>query len=170
MTPSIPTNRLSLRPLTKASARQVGWLRDPDVVRFSEQRHRDHDLSSQLDYIRSFGGSSHIWAIFEIESGEHIGNISARHDAPNNVADVGIMIGDTRFWRKSFGHEAWNGACAWLLSPIGGKVRKLEAGCMKSNVPMTSILVASGFKLEGERYNHFLAPGPTGLLFYGRSA
>lgn len=166
---SIYTSRLVLRPLTKASQRQITWLRDPEVVRYSEQRHMEHTLSSQLRYINSFGGKSHLWAIIEVESGEHIGNLSATHDEPNNVSDVGILIGETKFWGKGYGAEAWRNACNWLLDKDGGDVRKLEAGCMKSNEAMLKIIRGSAFVQEGERLNRFLLDGaPVSAVLFGR--
>jgi RimJ/RimL family protein N-acetyltransferase len=168
-TPSISTARLSLRPFTKATGRNIAWLRDPDVVRFSEQRHRTHTLSSQLRYINSFGGDSHLWAIYLVENGEHIGNISAMHDAPNNVSEVGLMIGETKFWGKGFGGEAWSEVCRWLLDKDCGHIRKLEAGCARNNEAMLKIIRGSGFTQEGELLNHFqMEGGPISALLFGR--
>lgn len=169
MTPTISTARLSLRPLTKVTSQNIGWLRNPDVVRFSEQRHRTHTISSQLRYVNSFDGPSHIWAIYVVETGRHIGNVTAMHDEPNRVSDVGIMIGDTTCWRKGYAGEAWSRVCAWLLDKDCGGVRKLEAGCSKDNVAMTKIITGSGFVQEGERLNHFLhADGPISMMLFGR--
>lgn len=170
MTPTISCARLTLRPLTKATSRNLVWLRDPDVVRYSQQRHREHTLSSQLRYITSFSGKSHIWGIYLAESGNHIGNLSATHDDPNNVSDVGIMIGEAAFWGKGYATEAWKAACGWLLDKDGGDVRKLSAGCARSNEAMLKIIRDSGFKQEGELLNHLLIDGaPVSALLFGRS-
>lgn len=167
MTPTLSTTCLVLRPMLKPSTRQIAWLRNPEVVRFSEQRHQTHTLSSELRWINSFENGSHLWAIWTA-SGEHIGTLSATFDRPNNVADVGIMIGETKFWGKGLGREAWTAATNWLLSREGG-VRKLEAGCMKTNLAMAKIIQGAGFKLEGERLNHFLLDGsPISELMFGR--
>lgn len=169
MTPTISTSRLTLRPLIKASMSQVAWLRDPDVVRYSEQRHREHTLSSQLRYVGSFAGKSHLWAIVVVETGDHIGNLSAKHDEPNNVSDVGIMIGETTMWGNGYASESWRAACDWLLDKNCGGVRKLEAGCMRDNEAMLRIIRGSGFKQEGERLNHFLRDGsPISAVLFGR--
>lgn len=169
MTPTLSSTRLSLRSLVKPTSRNLAWLKDPDVVRFSQQQHQNHTLSTQLRYINSFSGRSHLWAIFLFETNEHIGNVSARHDDANDVSDVGIMIGETKHWGKGLGREAWGRACAWLLDKDGGHVRKLEAGCARTNAPMVKIIHGSGFKQEGELLNHFLFDGsPISALLYGR--
>jgi len=169
VTPTISTNRLSLRPLTKSTPRQIGWLIDPEVVKYSEQRHRPHNLKSQLRYVDTFGGRSHLWGIYLAATGDHIGNLSAVHDTNNNVSDVGILIGETKCWGLGMGREAWVGACAWLLDQNCGNIRKLEAGCMRANEAMLKILRSTGFNEEGERKNHFLLNGaPTGMVLFGR--
>jgi RimJ/RimL family protein N-acetyltransferase len=168
-TPTISTNRLSLRPLTKSTVRQIAWLIDPEVVKYSEQRHRMHNLKSQLRYVDDFSGDSHLWGIYLAASGDHIGNISATHDANNNVSDVGIIIGEKQCWGLGMGAEAWKAACGWLIDPICGKIRKLEAGCMRENEAMVKIIRGSGFADEGERKSHFLLDNrPVGMLLFGR--
>jgi len=169
MTPTISTSRLTLRRLEKATSRNLAWLKDRDVVRYSQQRHRDHTLSSQVRYINSFVGRSHIWGIYLAESGNHIGNLSATNDEPNNVSDVGIMIGEPVFWGRGLAREAWTQACAWLLDKDCGGIRKLEAGCARTNLAMVKIIQGSGFKQEGELLNHFLIDGaPVSSLLFGR--
>lgn len=169
MTPTISTNRLSLRPLTKATVRQVAWLIDPEVVKYSEQRHRMHNLKKQLRYVDSFCGKSHLWGIYLVATGDHIGNLSAIHDENNNVSDVGILIGEQKCWHLGMGGEAWRAACTWLLDQNCGNIRKLEAGCMRENEAMVKIIRSSGFTEEGERRNHFLLDGrPVGMMLFGR--
>jgi [ribosomal protein S5]-alanine N-acetyltransferase len=170
MTPTIATPRLMLKHLTKATPRNLAWLRDPQVVRYSQQQHSHHSLSTQLRYVQSFGAGSHIWAIINLGDGEHIGNVTARRDPPNNVADVGIMIGNTDCWGKGYGKEAWKAACGWLLGKDGGAVRKLEAGCARSNEAMLRIIRDSGFKQEGELLNKFVFNRQLdSVLLFGRT-
>jgi ribosomal-protein-alanine N-acetyltransferase len=166
---TIATARTILRQITKPTQRNLVWLKDPEVVRYSQQRHQFHTLSSQLRYVNSFAGGSKLWGIYFLETGEHIGNVSATHDEPNNVCDVGIMIGETKYWGKGLGREAWKAACDWLISKDGGSMRKLEAGCMRPNDAMRRIILNSGFKQEGELLNHFLLDGaPVSGLLFGR--
>lgn len=169
MTPTISTARLTLRHLNRATRENIAWLRDPEVTKFSEQRHDTHTISTQLDYVSAFTGRSHLWGIYLIESGQHIGNISAAHDVPNNTANVGLMIGETKCWGCGIGREAWGPVCSWLLDENCGGIRKLEAGCMKNNQAMVKIITGSGFKQEGEVLNHFLFEGnPISMMLYGR--
>lgn len=168
MTPTLPTRSLVLRPLTKATQRQVDWLRDPEVVEFSEQRHRAHTLSTQLRYIQSLQDGSHIWAITVADEDRHIGNLTAAVDQPNQIAELGILIGDKDYWNRGFGSEAWTAASTWLLGKDDGGMRKLEAGCMALNAPMRCLL-SRAWSFEGEKKNHFLCNGQlSGALYYGK--
>ncbi len=170
MTPTLTTNRLALRPLTKATQRQVDWLRDPEIVKYSEQRHREHTLSTQLKYINSFPEHSYVWGIYEVVTGAHFGNLTAAVDTVNNTAEVGILIGVCSAWKHGFGTEAWQAATNWLLDQRdGGRIRKLEAGCAAVNLGMKRILEKTGFVLEGERRNKFVIDNAiVGALLYGR--
>lgn len=169
MMATISTQRLILRQLTRTTPQQVRWLLDPKVVRYSEQRHLNHTFSTQHRYVSSFGGRSILWGIRSAETGTEIGTLSARLDDPNNVADVGIMIGETDFWGRGYAKEAWRAACDWLLGPGCGGVRKLEAGCMENNEAMLKIIRSSGFVAEGERKLHFLFDGnPVSMVLFGR--
>lgn len=124
------------------------WLNDPEVVRYSEQRHRQHDWESQLQYILETPD-----VFREIHAGDRfIGTISAHIDRPNSVADVGILIGDKSVWGKGYGTEAWIAFCNALFE---SGIRKIEAGTMAANIGMTRIFLKSGMTFEGFRDNHF---------------
>lgn len=170
MKPTISTPRLVLRPLTKATQRQVDWLRNPEVVQYSEQRHREHTLTTCLRYIQSFEPYGYIWGIWTMYNDQHIGNIAADVDHPNNIADLSIMIGDVSKWGEGYGTEAWRGATEWLLDKHAGNLRKIEAGTMAINIGMRTILDHTGYQFEGERKNHFVINSnqQCGAVYYGR--
>jgi RimJ/RimL family protein N-acetyltransferase len=150
----INTARLLIRPfrVEDISERYIAWLNDKHLMRFSENRHRSHTRESCLSYMRSFEGSpNRLWAIFA--SVEHVGNIRAYLDAPNGVADVGILIGEGG---KGYGLEAWTGVCRHLLD---GGVRKITAGTMAANKAMVRIMEKSGMSFEGGRRRQFLVDG-----------
>lgn len=168
-TPILITKRLRLRPMGWAAEKDYSrWLNDPEVVKFSEQRHREHDAMSCMAYISSFDHEKdHIWAIHICgENGKHIGNITAHRDIPNNTANLGILIGDKQEWGKGFGLEAWNAVIEWA-EKIG--VRRIEAGCMSQNTGMTTICQRSGMKLDAVVPRHFLRDcDPVGLWLFGK--
>ena len=149
----IVTERLLLKPPQvdiKAIRAMVGWLNDPEVVRYSEQRHRHHTDATQLKYILSFSEPDKFREIYYQD--ELIGTITAIVDEPNSVAEVGILI-CKECWGTGLGYEAWKGFCDHLLCH---GIRKIEAGCVGINYGMIHVFKKYGMMRDGRRYNHFL--------------
>jgi len=157
--PVLTGSKCRLEPFAERhlTARYVGWLNDPAVVRHSEQRHRRHDLASCRGYAASFEGSPHyFWAIVTEDLG-HIGNINAYVDTANRVADVGILVGERASWGKGFGADAWRTACRHLLLDL--ELRKVTAGTMANNHGMLALMNKSGMREEGRRRRQALWEG-----------
>lgn len=157
----IRTERLLITPFTEKhiSERYLGWLNDRELMRYSEQRHRLHTRVSALAYLRSFADSPHcFWAIEERREGlGHIGNLNAYVDVPNGVADVGILIGESRARQKGYGLEGWLAVCRFLLTTLG--MRKISAGAMAANIPMLKLMRAAGMREDGVRRGHYFLEG-----------
>lgn len=136
----------------------VAWLNDPDVTRFSENRHRRHTLESCQFYRDSLAADGHpFWAIEWTVDGRHIGNITAYRDRPNLRADVAIMIGDPALRGTGLAREAWRLAIEHLLT--AGGLAKVTAGTMANNLPMRRLCEGSGMILEATLPRHFLWNG-----------
>jgi len=158
--PQLETTLLRLVPFSEKHLveRYVSWLNDPDVVNYSEQRHKHHTIESCREFWLSFEGTPHYyWAIEETETGRHIGNIDAHIDLPNKVADVAIMIGEKEIWGKGYGSEAWNSVLDHLLGVAG--MRKVTAGTMATNQGMLGIMRKAGMTEEGRRRKNHLQDG-----------
>ncbi|NLT23697.1 MAG: GNAT family N-acetyltransferase [Syntrophorhabdus sp.] len=157
----IETGRLSIEPFSEKhlTPRYAGWLNDPEVVRYSEQRHRKHTLDSCRQYWLSFAGTPNFfWAIVGLDPVVgHIGNINAYVDRMNSVADVGILIGERALWGKGYGLEAWRAICGYLLDEAG--IRKVTAGTLAANKGMLSIMEKSGMTDDGRRIRQALLDG-----------
>lgn len=159
-TPQLETKRLQLVPFSKRHLveRHVSWLNDPDVVRYSEQRHKHHTIESCRQFWHSFEGTPHYyWAVEETKTGRHIGNIDAHIDQPNKVADVAIIIGEKEIWGKGYGSEAWVSVIEYLLHTV--KMRKITAGTMATNRGMLGIMRKAGMVEEGRRHKNHLQDG-----------
>lgn len=137
--------------------RYVGWLNDPEVVCYSENRHRRHSPDSCASYFASMTAGGHeFYAIVRQADGEHIGNITIYIDAPNKIGDISIMIGERSARGHGLGREAWSLACEHALTALG--LRKITAGTMSENRPMLALMAAS-MKIEAVRPRQFLLNG-----------
>ena len=157
----IETERLLIVPFSERylTPRYVGWLNDPEVVRYSDQRYKSHTLESCREYWGSFTGTPHyFWAIVarDCELG-HIGTLTAYVDPPHSVADLAILIGDPAVWGEGCGSEAWSATCSYLLG--SGGMRKVTAGTLAQNKGMLGIMRRTGMVEDGVRIRQYLFEG-----------
>lgn len=146
------------------TVKQVAWLNDPDVVKYSEQRHLGHDIWSQRDYVSDADDAGHIWLIRLGD--QDIGTISAAIDKRNSVADMGILIGRKDLYGQGYATEAWAAVMQWLFNR---GIRKIECGCMSVNLGMREVAIKCGMQIDGGRKGHFLLDGkPQDLVYYGK--
>ena len=138
-----------------AIRQQVKWLNDPEVVRFSEQRHKFHTVESQVNYLTTMR-SPNIYRTINLD-GKIIGSVSAVVDEPNQVANLGILIGEKEHWGKRHGLDAWIQMVDYLF--LHRNIRIVEAGCMANNYAMINIFRHSGMLCDGHRVGHFLFSG-----------
>lgn len=159
--PALDLGRCRLVPFTVAhlSERYVGWLNDPEVVRYSEQRHRHHDLASCTAYLQAMLSSRDLFLAIEAVDPAlgHIGNISVSFDDPNRSADVSIMVGETAARGTGLGSAAWKGILDWLL--VDGGLRRVTAGTMAKNRAMIALMKNSGMTIECTRPRAFICEG-----------
>ena len=154
----INTDRLIITPFSEKhiTPRYVGWLNDPELMCYSEQRHKIHTLESCTQYWHSFFNTPNIlWAIEVKANGfGHIGNINAYIDQNNKVADVGILIGETDVHGYGYGYEAFKSVSEYLFVNIG--IRKLTAGTVSVNSSMIRLMQRMKMSEDGVRKRHYL--------------
>lgn len=158
MTPTLWSGRLVVMPFNMNEAHKMTMrimLNDPEIMKYSEQRHAGWTPDRISEYYNSFDHhNSHVWGIYG-NGADIYGTITATRDHNNKVANVGILVGKSE---HGYGTKAWSAVCDWLLSPSGG-MRKVEAGCMAENIGMVRIFEKTGMTIEGVRKAHFLFEG-----------
>lgn len=157
----LETPRLLVEPFgpEHLTDRYVGWLNDPAVTRFSQQRHHAHTMESCRAYLASFEGRPHyFWAVVGRDRAVgHVGNMTAYADEASNVADVGILLGERRLWGQGYGGEAWLAVCDYLFRIAG--FRKVTAGAIAPNVGMCRVMDRAGMAADGTRARHAVWEG-----------
>ncbi len=157
----LTTERCTLEDFTERhlTQRYLSWLQDFEVIQFSEQRHKQHDIESCRTYMHSFTGTPNYFVAIVAQDSElgHIGNINAYIDENNGVADVGILLGEKRIWGQGYGAEAWEAMCRFLL--LTRKLRKVTAGTSSTNVGMRGIMRRTGMIEDGVRKRQLLMNG-----------
>jgi len=162
------TGRLTIEPFSEVhlTSRYLAWLNDAEVVQFSEQRHKQHTLTSCREYMLSFADSSDAFLalVTRSEEARHIGNMTIAIDEQNSVADLSILIGDSSMWGQGYATEAWTAVCHALLA---NGVRKISAGTLASNTGMLKVMQRAGMVLDGHRRAHRLVNEQPVDVIYG---
>lgn len=152
--PNVEITRFSVDDLTPA---YIGWLNDPEVVRFSNQRFCRHDRESCLRYLASFDGSDNLFLSIRRVGGHAVGTMTVYASPAHGTADVGILIGERALWGHGLGQEAWNLIVDWLCRHPA--IRKVTAGCSLPNTGMVRLMERSGMTLECVRREQEIVEG-----------
>jgi ribosomal-protein-alanine N-acetyltransferase len=160
--------RVLVRPFTAGDVSEayLGWLRDPEVVRFSSQRFRVHTLETCYAYQASFNDSAdHFLAICDRQSGSMLGTLTVYRSIPHGTADIGIMVGQRQVWGQGFGAEAF---CLVLSAlKFSGVIRKVTAGTLAVNRGMVRIMEKAGMQHEATRHAQELLDGvPVDVVYH----
>jgi ribosomal-protein-alanine N-acetyltransferase len=146
----------------------VAWLNDPEVVRYSNQRFRQHDVASCAAYLATFEGSDNLFlAMIGVAEARCVGTMTAYRNRHHGTVDVGIMVGDRGVWGRGYGLEAWRLLADWLLGE--GGMRKLTCGTLDGNRAMRTIAERGGMRLEATRVAQEIVAGkPNDMLYFAR--
>ena len=146
----------------------IGWLNDCQVVKYSNQRFKQHSFDSCGEYLQSFKDTENLFlAIYLKDNNKFIGTMTAYYSLPHKVADLGLMIGDKNCWGKGVGQEAWQMLMTYMLETK--KVRKVTGGTLSCNLGMVSIMKKTGMQLDGKRINHELVSDtPMDVLYFAK--
>ena len=169
--PSLSAGPLRLRPFgpEHLSEAYIGWMNDPEVLHYSENRHRHHDRDSCAAFVAATqAGPGAIWAIELAEAPQtHIGNITASIDPWNGIADIGILLGHPEARGRGYGLIAWRALLDHLCARPD--LRKVTGGCMAANAAMLRIMENSGMSPDGCRKAHYLLDGAAvDIVYYAR--
>ncbi len=160
--------RLSRFTQEHVNASYIGWLNDPNVMKYSNQRFIRHTPETCVRYLQSFTDTNNrFYAIEELVTGQMLGTLTVYANLHHQTADIGILIGAVQHWGQGLGAEAFELAVRALAS--SGQIRKITAGTMSRNVGMVKIMQRSGMHLEALRKAQELLDGqPVDVLYFAQ--
>ena len=143
-----------LRPFTAEDIDDtyLGWLCDPEVTRFSNQRFVRHSRLSCQRYLAGFVGSPNLFVsvrLSEPDGERRVGTLTAYRNPHHGTADIGILIGERSAWGQGVGLDAFRTLADWLAGDPG--LHKLTAGTLACNHGMIRVAQRAGFTLEAVR-------------------
>jgi len=135
------------------SEQYLNWLRDYDVIKslnilsYIQKPVSKYELESYY-YSMKKDDSILFFALYNKESDEFIGTVKvSKIDLKLCMADIGIMIGEKKFWGKGFAKDILHSVCLYLFDH--SNLRKLTCGMMAINPAMQKVFEKLGFKVEG---------------------
>ena len=150
----------------------AGWMNDPGIVEFTESRfdtHTPDDLKRYIEGVRN-DPLSHIWAICDLFSGDHLGNIKLGPiDTHHLFGDIGLIIGERSAWGRGVGTESILLVCGFAFKQL--LLHKVTAGMYEENIGSKRAFEKAGFTIEGIRTSQYLHNDHyTGAVMMGRTA
>lgn len=160
--PTLPGDRIDLRPLTEADAHGPygEWMNDKTATRFTEGRFAKHTPESLLGYIQAMAAAPDqlLLGMIDRETQRHIGNIKLGFiEWRHHFGDISILLGDRNFWGRGLGAEAIRILGNFSLDTL--KMHKLTANCYDINTGGIKAFERAGFTVECSRPRHFLHDG-----------
>jgi ribosomal-protein-alanine N-acetyltransferase len=138
----------------------IAWLNNKNITRYSEQRHVDHTLESAEKYYKNNLLSENYFLAIEVMDGKnwaHVGNIGAQIDIHNLIANLAILIGNTKFHQKGIGSMAWALAAKSVIKIHD--LRLITAGTMSLNLPMLGIFRTTNMTIDAVLRSRFMIGG-----------
>lgn len=150
----------------------VAWLNEPEINRYLESRFVQHTLETTREYVTSMLDSPNnlMLGIRHHALDMHVGNIKlGPFDKTHGLGEIGLMIGARELWGRGIATRAISIITEIGLRQIG--LRKVTAGCYRSNRGSQIAFERAGFHVEGMRSAHFLLDGvPEDLVLLARFA
>lgn len=156
--------RVILRPFADSNITHayLNWLRNRELMKFSNQRFRSHSIETCRDYLASFKDTDNqFFAIYHGD--EFVGSMTAYVSQVHKMADMGLLIG---VQGKGFGSDAWGTLMEYLFQ---SGMRKVTGGTLRCNAAMVKIMLNSGMNPDGIRISHELVDGkPEDILYFSK--
>lgn len=126
----------------------VNWLNDPTINEYLEVRHTKVTLDTQMVFIDHINNSAdtYIFGIF-VEGNHMVGTTKLGPiDSNSRTGDIGILIGDSRYWQKGLATEVIQILCEAIQSTH--LLWKVTAGAAESNIGSIRAFENNGFTSE----------------------
>jgi len=154
----LETERTRLKNLTilNATKKYLSWLKNKKINKFLETKYVFFSLSKLKKYIQNINKSQNeiLLGIFFKKNNEHIGNIKiSKINKIHKRAEIGIIIGDTKFQNKGIGQEVIRCVTMFLLKKM--KIKKVTAGMYILNKQSIKSFKKAGFFKEAQLKKHW---------------
>ena len=146
--------QIYLRPLTVSDAEgnYQKWLNDQEIVYYNFHGRFPMTIEKLLAYINSTSNSTStiVLAIIEVNSNQHIGNISLQSiNWIDRNAEIAFLLGEKSFWGKSIMLEAGTLLLDHAFNVLN--LHRVYCGTSEVNIGMQKLAEKLGMTIEGRR-------------------
>lgn len=151
-TGALETPQLWLRTLDESAATgpYLGWMQDPEILRFLEARFARHTPESLAGFIKSMNQNPDalLLGMFLKDDGRHVGNIKLGPVSREHLrGDIGLLIGDKSVWGRGLATEAITALTRYGFESLN--LNRLYAGCYGGNEGSMKAFLKAGWSVEG---------------------
>ncbi len=131
----------------------LNWLRDYDIMKTigrDEYIEKRVEFEEVKKYVQNLWSNKNIifLALYHKKDSLFIGTVKINIvNLRTKEADIGIMIGEKKYWGQGLATEAIKIVCKYCFESL--KLRRLVSGCMAINIGMIKAFKKSGFVQEG---------------------
>ncbi|MEW5767122.1 MAG: GNAT family protein [bacterium] len=147
----IEGEKIYLRPFNESDIEiWYQWFNNEEVTYHMDKRRFPNTPEKQLKFMKGINASpSDIQlAIVHKKDDELIGTVGLHLiDFINRNADISIVIGEKKYWKKGIGKEACNLVIDHAFNMLN--LHKLTAGMVEENMASYNLFVSLGFEKEG---------------------
>lgn len=155
-------NKVGLRPVQGSDVNEtyLAWMNDPLVLKGLAGGMFPTTIDDLANFVEGVMRSKNdmMFAICDIESGKHIGNIKLGSiNWVNRNADIGILVGDRNYWNKGVGYSA----CTLVIEHGFKKLNlhKIWLAVFSNNPGALKLYRKIGFVEEGCQRQHLFIDG-----------
>lgn len=128
------------------------WFNDCEVCLYNSHYRFPKTKSELVEYIHEVNRDRHnlVFAIIELESNMHIGNISLQEiNYIDRGAELAFMIGEKEYWGKGYAAEVAEVLIKHAFYRLN--LHRLYCGTVDNNIRMQKLAEKLGFVQEGVR-------------------
>jgi len=145
----IKSKRIYLKNFTKKNLikRYFNWFTDDRHLKFSRHKKKNYKYAHFLNYYLSIKKAKNLFfAIYTNKKNFFFGTITANLDNEKKSADIGILIGEKKYLKKSYGTEAWKATMKHLFKYYD--INEVTGGAKTKNIGMIKIFKKNKMKLR----------------------
>lgn len=154
--------KIILREITQKDAAEeyLGWLNDDEVTKGLDTIVKPYPLDMLKAYVADAIASkvTHMFIIVDKETSDNIGTAKIHSiSEKNGTCNLGMMIGNKKYWGKGYGQDAYNTAIDYAFTRL--QIRKIWELANADNYASLSMCKKAGFQIEGQLKEQVLSEG-----------